>query len=308
MNDIIRDIRELCEAEYCCIYLFDEQERTCEVLCEDLAEWSKMPQYGNVDDLDFYEIAKTWEDTIAGSNCLVVKDEQGMEVLKGRNPDWHDSMVVYGVKTIMLFPIKYQSELLGYMWATNFDPENAGRIKETLELTTYVLGLEISSHLLMNKLRVLSSRDILTGVHNRNEMNNRVDDLKDGKLGDGKPIGVVFADLNGLKRVNDVEGHAAGDELLRNAARAMLDVFDDDEVFRVGGDEFLALMVGATEQDIERKIKALREAAQNYEKVVFAIGGCVVQDGRDVRRALRISDQLMYEDKSAYYKAHPKAE
>ena len=305
MNDVIKDIRELCESEYCCVFLIDEESQTCEVLCEDIVESSEMPKRANIEEVNFYEHAKTWEDTIAGSNCLVVKSEQDMEVVKERNPVWQESLARFGVETIVLFPIKFQNELLGYMWATNFAPENAGRIKETLELTTYVLGLEISSHLLMDKLRVLSSRDMLTGLLNRNEMNNRVDSLQGGEFGGGKTIGIVFADLNGLKRVNDAEGHDAGDELLKNAARAMLDVFNGEEAFRVGGDEFLALMVGATEQDVERKIEALREASKKYEDVVFAIGGCVAKDGEDVRRAMRLSDELMYEDKKAYYEAHP---
>ena len=304
MDDVIKDIRELCESEYCCVFLLDEEQHTCRILCEDIVDWSDMPKRGNINDLNFYELARTWEDTIAGSNCLVVKNDQDMEVVRQRNQPWQESLVQFGVKTIVLFPIKFQNELLGYMWATNFAPENAGRIKETLELTTYVLGLEISSHLLLDKLRVLSTRDMLTGLLNRNEMNNRVENLRNGEMGDGKTIGVVFADLNGLKRVNDRGGHDAGDKLLKNAARAMRDVFCDEEAFRVGGDEFLALIIGASEQDVAAKIDELREAAKNYSDVVFAIGGCVAKDGEDLQRALRLSDELMYKDKSAYYKAH----
>lgn len=63
-----------------------------------------------------------------------------MGVLKAR-PVWHESLVSFSVNTIVLFPIKFQKELLDYMWATSFGPENAGRIKEPLELTTYVLVL-----------------------------------------------------------------------------------------------------------------------------------------------------------------------
>ena len=306
MDEVIKDIRELCESEYCCVFLLDEKEHTCRILCEDLVDWSEMPNRGNVEEVNFYERASTWEDTIAGSNCLVIKSEQDMEVVKERNPEWYADLAQFGVETIVLFPIKFQNELLGYMWATNFAPENAGRIKETLELTTYVLGLEISSHQLMEKLRVMSSRDMLTGLLNRNEMNNRIDSLEQGRLGKDKTVGVVFADLNGLKQVNDESGHAAGDELLKNAAHAMQDVFSDEEAFRVGGDEFLALIVGATEQDVEKKIEALREAAKNYKDVAFAIGGCMAKNGEDVRRAMRLSDELMYEDKNGYYETHPK--
>lgn len=300
MDDVIKDIRELCEAEYCCIFLFNEQEHTCKILSDSIAEWSDMPRRGSIEDIDFYDHAKSWENAIAGSNCLVVSNEQGMNAVKQRSPEWYDSLEHFGVKTIALFPIKFQNELLGYIWATNFNPEKAGRIKETLELTTYVLGLEVSSNQLMERLQILSSRDILTGLLNRNEMNARVDKLCDGVIGNGESIGVIFADLNGLKKTNDMEGHAAGDRLLKNAAKALRDVFGE-EVFRVGGDEFLVLMIGATEQDVERKIEDLRSAARKYDDVSFAIGGCVAEDADDMQRALRLSDKRMYEDKHAYY-------
>ena len=50
---------------------------------------------------------------------------------------------------------------------------------------------------------------------------------------------MVFADLNGLKRINDCDGHQAGDLLLKNASMALQNAFIGDEIYRAGGDEFL---------------------------------------------------------------------
>jgi len=109
-----------------------------------------------------------------------------------------------------------------------------------------------------------------------------------------------------LMRVNDVQGLAAGFELLRNAARALREVFVPATIYRAGGDEFTIFLVGASEEDVNRKIAQLRGAADKYDNLVFAIGGCVADNANDVRDALRRADELMYEDKNAYYAKHPK--
>ena len=304
MGEVIKDVRALCEAEYCFILLMNTAQRSCKVLCLDAAEGSWLPPMEYLENDAFYAIAASWEDTIAGSNCLIIKNEQDREVVRERNPRWYDSLLESSIRTIVLFPLKNQKELLGYIWATNFDPEQAGRIKETLELTTFVLGSEIANYLLLRQLQILSSRDQLTGLYNRNHMNERVAALNEGAES-GRRIGVVFADLNGLKTVNDSEGHDAGDALLRAAACALREVFAEEEIFRVGGDEFTMILSGADASLLAEKADALRAAERNYHRVSFAIGTCAVADGRQIDEALRLADERMYEDKRSYYEAHP---
>lgn len=304
MGEVIKDIRTLCEAEYCFILLMDTGRRSCKVLCLDAAEGSWLPPVDSLENDAFYAIAESWEDTIAGSNCLIIKNEQDREVVRERNPRWYASLLESKIRTIVLFPLKNQKELLGYIWATNFDPEKAGHIKETLELTTFVLGSEIANHMLLRQLQLLSSRDQLTGLYNRNRMNERVAALHGGAES-GRSVGVVFADLNGLKTVNDSEGHDAGDALLRAAACALREAFAEEEIFRVGGDEFTMILSGADEAILAEKAAALRAAERNYHRVSFAVGACAVADGRQIDEALRLADERMYEDKRSYYEAHP---
>ena len=104
-----------------------------------------------VDDA-FYDIAYSWLDTIAGSNCLIVKNEHDMELVRERNPIWHDSITSAGGKTIVLFPLVFKEELLGYSWAINFTEEKASTIKETLELTTFILASELYSYRMIEHL------------------------------------------------------------------------------------------------------------------------------------------------------------
>jgi len=304
MNEVIADIRDLCEAEYCCILLMDDIDRSCSMLCEAFAPGSKLRTMEYYLDDKFYDIAETWEETIAGSNCIIAKNDADMEVVRERNPVWHESLAGAGTRNIVLFPLKSRGTLLGYIWAINFKAENALKIKETLELTTFIVGSEIANYMLLDRLKILSSRDMLTGVNNRNEMNNLVDELCKGE-GESTSVGVAFADLNGLKNVNDAEGHPAGDRLLKDAALALKEVFDDECIFRAGGDEFSVIIRGITEDDLNDKVALLKEVSRKYDKVIFAVGCSVVKDEKEIRKALRQADERMYADKEKFYEKHP---
>lgn len=301
MTDAVGDIREMCEAEYCCILLVDNEREACDVLGESFSKDTQLVRTENFLETDFYPIVQTWRDTISGSNCLIAKNEQDMNVVKQRNPIWYASLKSVGVKTVALFPLKSRNEHLGYMWATNFKEERSAKIKEILELTTFVLGSEISNYLMVNRLKVLSSRDMLTGVMNRNEMNIYVDRLVALPDSQKKTIGVIFTDLNGLKRENDLHGHSAGDRLLRNAASALGELFDTRNIFRAGGDEFVVMLEDVTQEQTEEMAKAIYLAAQHYPGLSFSVGWGFEADFRDVRKALARADQGMYDDKKKYY-------
>lgn len=303
MTAICEDIRELCDSEHCCILLMDHAKRNCSILCEAFSKNTKLLPMEKYLDESFYDIAASWKDTIAGSNCLVVKNKHDMDVVKERNPIWHNSITSAGGNTIILFPLEFKNELLGYIWAINFSSEAADTIKETLELTTFILASEIYSFRLLDKLHTLSSKDMLTGVMNRNEMNNYVDDLVKEKS--GKTVGVIFADLNGLKTVNDTEGHTAGDKLLRDAAKALREIFSVHNIFRAGGDEFVVILTDVSETDTIIKAEQLKQVAGKYKNLVFAIGAAFETDVRNVRRALHLADERMYDDKNKYYEMHP---
>lgn len=303
MKTICEDIRELCDSEHCCVLLMDNEKRSCSVLCEALSKDTKLLSMENYVDDAFYDIAASWKDTIAGSNCLVVRNEHDLEIVKERNPVWHESITSAGGRRIILFPLEFKNELLGYIWAINFSDEAADTIKETLELTTFILSSELYSFRLVERLHVLSSTDMLTGVMNRNEMNNYVDDLAKGSSAEN--VAVLFADLNGLKVVNDNEGHIAGDNLLRSAAAALQEVFPVNSIFRAGGDEFVVILLDVAEERFNEMADKLREAESHYDRLVFAIGKAYDTDISNIHHILRLADERMYEDKNLYYKAHP---
>ena len=305
MAEVIKDIRLLCHAKFCFILQMDFNNRSCSLLGESVYYEPGMARNLSWFCFDFFDIAESFADTIAGSNCLIVKNERDMEFVREKNPVWYKSLKDANIDRIALFPIKKGDDLLGYIWVTEFDVNDSVRIKSTLELTTYFIASEIHNHQLFEKLRILSTMDILTGVFNRNEMNNRVDQLVSETSEQKTTLGVIFTDLNGLKQMNDNKGHAAGDTLLKNAAAMLQIVFAGNEIFRAGGDEFLIMVRGTTLPELEALVDQLRKQSNASGAVSFAIGYAFVEDSRNVRKAMKSADENMYEDKSEFYKEYP---
>ncbi|MBO6284785.1 MAG: GGDEF domain-containing protein, partial [Bacilli bacterium] len=182
-------------------------------------------------------------------------------------------------------------------WVRNFKINDTTQIKEALEITTFVLGSQIGNKLLLDQLTRLSSIDILTGLYNRNKLNTYMTGiLKSKKM----PIGLVFLDINGLKKVNDNEGHIAGDNLIKRAAKTLTSVFTGNDIFRVGGDEFVVIIIGAEEEKIVESLDKLREEAKKND-VSFAAGYALSDNDSNIEKALKEADFNMYKDKRKFY-------
>lgn len=307
IDDAIMHIRDLCNANRCVLLMTDFNARTCEVISDShIIEGSKGPIQSIITN-DFFDIVSTWPATIAGSDFFMLKNANDMQVLKERNPVWYESLIKYEVNTLVLFPLNYNGETKGYIWVTDFSEEDALKIRETLELTTYFISYAVANHQMVQQLEVMSTIDLLTGVKNRNAMNKRVQELVDGKKAYPDSLYVVFADLNGLKKVNDNEGHVAGDLLLKNAAIALQNTFPGQEIYRAGGDEFTVFVSGMNDSEFEEKYGMLRQYSDVTKNngVCFAIGCCKDDGKNDIRADMAAADERMYADKEEYYKRHP---
>lgn len=126
-----------------------------------------------------------------------------------------------------------------------------------------------------------------------------------GKVSLWTPCAMVFCDLNGLKRVNDEEGHSAGDRILKKAAAILREVFPDSEVYRAGVDEFMIIAEGMDEKTAAAKRKQIHDRAAAVEGLAFSTGVHVIRGEEDIRAAMRAADGEMYADKKAYYERHP---
>lgn len=304
MDEVIEDIRQICDASYCCVLLTDFNEHTWSVFSDALKKDSSIHSIRDLKDQDFVEFAKSWIDTLAGSNCLMIKNQYDLEVIHKANPTWYESLTGANVKSLVLLPLEYNGTTIGFIWVANFNTSNTLIIRETLELTAFFVASEIANYQLLGKLETLSRIDLLTGAMNRNSMNNKVTQFMNGEV-QFKSLGVIFADLNGLKSTNDNQGHDAGDKLLKDAAQILRSSFSDCELYRAGGDEFLVIALDKPKKDLEDKVNRIREESMIPGKVSFAIGLYYCENGESICTAMHKADGLMYEDKKRYYDRFP---
>ena len=298
LKNVTKEIRETCKASFCCILLIDELKEELKVMAEDRDPNSDRLTMDEYMDISFYDLVKSWDQTIGDSDCIIVKDEKGMEYIKDTNPIWYESLIKNGIDSLVLFRLKSNNHQLGYMWVSNFKATDTPMIKETLEITTFILGFEIGNHILVDQLTQLSSIDVLTGLYNRNKMNSYMNEISESN----DSICLLFLDINGLKKVNDIEGHNAGDNLIKRAATTLKSVFKKCYIFRAGGDEFVVILKHVTEKQIPKYIEDLKEKSKN-NNVSFAYGYSFTNDPKEIEKILKDADSNMYDNKRAYYNA-----
>ena len=142
--------------------------------------------------------------------------------------------------------------------------------------------------------------DTLTGLSGSNKYHQVLGTLKNNTEG----IGVIYFDVNDLKYYNDNKGHKAGDILLQKAAESIMFISGKDiQVFRIGGDEFVALTKNHTMKDLERVMEKWHDKLfelNNRDDDIhcsIAVGMAVGNEGDNINDLLKLADERMYKDK-----------
>ena len=143
----------------------------------------------------------------------------------------------------------------------------------------------------------MSYSDQLTGLGNRYALNKYM-----STVDEDRSLGIVYCDVTGLKKVNDTEGHEMGDRLLKNACESLQRVFSGYGLFRIGGDEFLAVANGVTREALDERVGLLKEDMKQHD-VNMAVGEVWTHKAlRNPDALLTEAEKQMYQDKAEYYK------
>jgi len=173
-------------------------------------------------------------------------------------------------------------------------------INEQGEVTSVIcISKEITERKRMEEeLRQMSSYDLLTNLYNRNYCETEV---RSGRANRALPMCIVRVDVDYLKKTNDTQGHAAGDALIRRAARVLSESFrTEDIIARYGGDEFIVLLRGTAEQDILVILDRLRAniARENDPGFSMSIGYACGGEETTMEELIKQADDRMYTDKA----------
>ncbi len=162
---------------------------------------------------------------------------------------------------------------------------------------------------LEEKLRYQSTHDMMTGLFNRAFFDDAVEHFNPA---DTLSTSIIIVDVDGLKEVNDQNGHKAGDLLIKKVAKILKASFrNDDVIARIGGDEFAILLhetdEGQLRQAIIRLRRNLEEANANLpmeQQVSFSIGGATTSAALDISQTLMQADIRMYRQKRRKKASH----
>lgn len=240
-------------------------------------------------------LADTWEQEV------VVDLERGQ--VRAPAPSTSADRAVE--RGLVAFPLWAGSGLFGAVCALPSSPEEMASLRSqspmvrlTVELLTSVLRLDLDRSRLQRRLDAAESAalsDPLTSLGNRRAFDRALEREEARCARFGHLAGVMILDLDGLKRVNDSQGHEAGDALLRRAAATLRQTLRGaDLAFRVGGDEFALLLPEVSVEGVgklgDRLAAALAEA-----DVSASLGYAVRRPGGgDLHTCARAADAAMY--------------
>ena len=216
------------------------------------------------------------------------------------------------INTTLSCPITKDGNLVAII---NLDSTLVNAFDENDKKTIELFGLEVANFIKLNELIDMQKYEInhdkLTGVNSRLYFDNT---LKKYDQAMYLPLSIISVDANGLKLINDTFGHTYGDSLLRVISKNISQgLRNDDVVARVGGDEFIVLMLKANEVTAQKR---MQEIAQKMSKVkikgitiTLSYGIATKVDMKqNIKKVIADSDAKMYQNKAMYKKIHQNAQ
>lgn len=279
------------------VYIF---ERNAEGNDDNTYEWvasGVSPEKDNLQNLP-REVCEGWYRIFAEDRCVTIKD---IEDIKTKTPILYEILKQQNVSSVSEVPLYEDGRVIGFYGVDNPPAEALSYTSNMLQIMGHFIESLIKMRNLVRNLKRMSYLDQLTQIGNRYAMVQYLENMRSDES-----VGIVYGDITGLKRVNDAEGHAEGDRLILSACECMKAVFGDGfKLFRIGGDELLAICAGIEESEFQERVARLKKSMEEFS-VNMAVGADWKSDidiTAGINVVLATAEARMYEDKSAYYKA-----
>ncbi len=211
-----------------------------------------------------------------------------------KNSVEYQLLEIQGISSLMAAPLTFNGEIVGFLGVDN-PKENTDTLMLLQSVAALVIN-DIHKRKNMAELYELSFCDRLTGLGNRHAYVKFMEELE--RTPD-RSLGIVFADINGLKKANDRFGHERGDGMIKEIAAVLKDNFKDN-VFRVGGDEFVIFCVGIDKAEFDDRVS--RVNTHWNDGATASVGGLWFADCANVEDKVNKADSVMYDNKKSYYK------
>ena len=276
-------------------YVFEIKDE----LMNNTHEWTApgiSPQLEKLQQLDL-SLISDWLPFFEKNDCIIIDD---VEQLQKTNPAAYATLHAQEITSLIAAPIFLDNKLAGYIGIDNYDSEKIKNSSYLLLSMSIFLSYAIRHRNHVDMLHRLSYHDLLTNALNRNAF---MDVLSQFRPGQYASAGFIYIDINGMKEINDFYGHHQGDKILITTVAKVFNLFKPDELFRIGGDEFVIITYDLTETDFYEKFNLLRNIFCKKTNLPFSIatGSCWVKSPSDLNSLLQQADSAMYTDKKKFY-------
>ncbi len=273
-------------------YLFENDYK--EKVTHNTYEWVQEGVTKEIDKLQRVplEVIESWMRMFKEKGSFFISD---LDENIDKDSDAYHILEQQSIRSLIAVPLKRDNEIVGFFGVDN--PKDRYEDFTLLSSITYFIQNTLDRRKNKELLERLSYEDTLTGLYNRNRFNQEV-----ARLNENKPdaLGIVYLDLNGLKIINDTLGHMAGDALIKKAASNIRKAFGKN-TYRIGGDEFVAILCDITEQELQESMTLLREYMQ-ADEVKISVGVCYRNKGVSVEKQMSLADKAMYKEKRVHHR------
>ena len=291
IQNLLKIVTQYFDSDRTYIFKYDS-EREVLINTFEYVQHGITPQINNLQDVPI-SVLPHWMEHFRNAEPYYISDLE-----QERNYDSYEILKAQDIQRLITFPlIKKDGEVLGFVGVDN--PQRFYDDATLLSSIQFFITNSLMTKKQEDQLKYMSYRDMLTSLYNRNKYMHFLDENKGRTL---ENIGASFIDLNGLKQINDQQGHEAGDALICHAAKVISSIFPDD-AYRIGGDEFVVIKTGITQAEFTEKIALLQEKMKE-EKINSSVGFLWKKSCADLEETLKEADQKMYEEKERYYREH----
>ncbi|MBR6380985.1 MAG: diguanylate cyclase [Lachnospiraceae bacterium] len=254
------------------------------------------PQIGNLQGIPYEGVVDSWYEEYRKGGHILIYD---IEKYKSVSENMYNVLKPQDIHTLVTGPLMLDGEYIGFFGVDNPPAEMMREISEIIRLLMYFLSEMIFQRNNQKTLLQYSYHDVLTGAKNR----RAIREFERQELDTGRSYGYLMCDINGLKVTNDTQGHDAGDEMIRDVAECLKEVFGAEHLYRMGGDEFAVYVYRDTPEELDRDVERVRALLESRNRHA-AIGTSFARAGdADYHRHKTEADNRMYEDKRRFYSA-----
>lgn len=218
-----------------------------------------------------------------------IEEEQGQP--------YYETLKMQDITRLLAVPLNSDGKIIGFLGVDN--PRLHYEDHTLLSSIQYFLTDSLKAKERKACLQYMSYRDMLTTLYNRNRYIQVLEGMQAKTV---IKTGVAYIDINGLKRVNDLYGHEAGDRLIINTARSMLAILPEN-AYRVGGDEFVLICFDMDEKIFRSKVRDICDSIA-AKRISVSVGVVWEESSSELETMLRRADDLMYAEKKKYYEKH----